>query len=127
MDIVNAGRTLYLSEFPGAEPHLWLVLTDPAGTPESVVMVMLRSAKEYTDPTLILDVGDHPFIKHPTSVHYSTAQRFSVSQISNALQKGECTLERDMSPNLLGRARKGLLLSPYTVNALRNQCESIFS
>ena len=61
MEIIRAGRSLLLSD---PKPHLWFVLTDPERKNDRVVAVMISTVKHYSDPTLILEVGDHPFIRH---------------------------------------------------------------
>ncbi len=71
-------------------------------------------------------VADHEFIRHPTAVHYSTAQRFRISQISAALHDGRCHLRADMAEALLARVRAGLLQSPYTVKAIAEYARQQF-
>lgn len=122
MHLVRAGSTLYLSEHPGANPHLWLVLTDPYGTPPEVVAVMVRTPKIFTDETVLLEVGDHPFIEHKSCVHFSSAQRFRVDAILMRAADGHCELRADMTKKLLARVRAGLLASPFTVYAVRDYC-----
>ena len=126
MELVRAGRALLLRESPDAKPHLWFVITDPEGTPPRVIAVMLRTAQHFTDPTVVLAPGDHPFIHHESSVHYSTARWFSVNAISKAFLAGHCSLQADMSAPLLTRVRDGLLRSQFTVNALREDCRRCF-
>lgn len=126
MEILRAGRTLLLRELPDSRPHLWLVLTDPAGTPPEVVAVMVRTATAFTDRTVVLSVGDHPFIRRPSSVHYSTATFFRVDAIQRAILRRQCHLREDMSPELLQRVRQGLLDSPFTVHAVRDYCRERF-
>ena len=126
MKVVGPGRAILLSEPPLYKPHLWFVLTDPDGSSETAVAVMLRTATKFTDTTLLLNTGDHPFVHHESSVHYSTARYFSVASILAAIKTGRCHLREDASPELLERLRKGLLDSPYTVNAIRDHCRRIF-
>lgn len=121
MDVIRAGRSILLSEPPLYEPHLWFILTDPDHA-NKVVTVMLRTPKPYTDPTLLLDIGDHPFIRHRSCVHFPSAQRLSVSEILVALKIGRCHLKEDMSRDLLARVRTGFLTSPRTVRALADSC-----
>ena len=126
MNLITAGRSLLLRTLADTKPHLWFILTDPADTPETVVGVMLRTQKTYTDPTVVLNVGDHDFVKHPSSVHYSTARWFRVEAMSRALSNGTAHLLDDMSAGLLKRVRKGLIDSPYTVNEIKEYCRSRF-
>ena len=122
MDIIHAGSALLFSEEPHTKPHLWFVLTDPDGTPPRVVAVMVRSKKEFTDDTVVLEEGDHPFVRHPSSVHYSTARIFRVRKIRLALNRGWCSLHRDMFRDLLKRVKQGLLDSAFTVPTIRDYC-----
>ncbi len=126
MNVIRAGSSLLLAEQPRVKPHLWFVLTDPQGHPPRVVAVMLRTVTGFTDPTVVLKPGEHPFIRHDSAVHYSTAQWLNISAIMAAMKVGKCHLKEDMSDNLLRRVRKGLFDSPFTVNALREQCKDLF-
>ena len=69
----------------------------------------------------------YPFIRHPTAVQYSTAERFRVKRLIKATQRGQCHLKEDMSEELLDRVRDGLLRSPFTVNRIRRLCEGLFA
>ena len=126
MNIIGAGSCILLSEAPLYKPHLWLVLTDP-DSQSRVVAVMLRTATKFTDTTVTLNVGDHSFVKHESSVHYSTAQYFSVPALLAAMKSGRCHLRDTMTPALLRRLRQGLLSSPFTVNAVKTACETVFN
>ena len=126
MNVIRAGASLLLAEPPLYKPHLWFVLTDPLGKPPRVVAVMLRSVTRFTDSTLILKPGEHPFIRHDSAVHYTTALWLNVSAILGAMSDGRCHLKEDMTDELLQRVRNGLLASPFTVHALRDQCEDLF-
>lgn len=126
MNVIRAGASLLLAEPPLYKPHLWFVLTHPLGKPPRVVSVMLRSVARFTDSTLILRPGDHPFVRHDSAVHYSTARWLNVSAILRAVRDGRCHLKEDMTDELLRRVRSGLLESPFTVNALRDRCKDLF-
>jgi len=87
---------------------------------------MLRTATEFTDDTVVLQPGDHPFVRHATAVHYSTADLFQVDKLLDAMQRGECRLRQDMSETLLEKVRDGLLRSPFTIHRIRDLCEELF-
>jgi hypothetical protein len=112
---------LLLSEPPLFNPHFWFILSDPDER-GMVVAVMLRSVKRYTDPTLVLHAGDHPFVRHDSSVHYSTARQIGLGALRRALEGGQAHLRDDCSPALLERIRGGLIESPFTVHAIREYC-----
>lgn len=126
MDFVAAGRAFLLSEYQHQKLHLCFILTDPDCNPAKVVGVMVRTRKRFTDDTVILCPGDHPFIKHESAVHYSTADFFTVAKIVKCADQGHCHIQPDMTPELLRRVRQGLLDSPYTVRGVKDYCCSRF-
>jgi hypothetical protein len=122
MEVIRAGRTLLLAEAPHAKQHLWFVLTDPDGDPPQVAAVMLRTVKSFTDDTVTLDVGSHPFVRHRSCVHYSTARLFRVTAIIRALSEGQCHLRVDMTDALLQEVRAGVMRSLFAVPAIVAYC-----
>ena len=126
MNVLGAGRAI-LYRAPGVDGfHLYFVLTDPIHDGREVVAVMLRTATEFTDDTVVLQPGDHPFVRHATAVHYSTAGLFQVDKLLDAMQRGECRLRQDMNETLLDEVRDGLLRSPFTIHRIRDLCEELF-
>lgn len=92
MNVLGAGRAI-LYRAPDVDGfHLYFVLTDPIHDGREVVAVMLRTATEFTDDTVVLEPGDHPFVRHATSVHYSTADLFQVDKLLDAMRRGECPI-----------------------------------
>jgi hypothetical protein len=69
--LLHAGRALLVRD-AAMGTHLWFVVTDP--DPHAMVLVMLVSVKPHTDRTLVLEEGDHPFVRHPSSVDFGTAR-----------------------------------------------------
>ena len=126
MQVIGAGSTILFR--PPGQPkfHLWLVLTDPDSSTGEVVAVMVRTATRYTDDTVVLQKGDHPFIRHESSVHYSSATYFKVNSIAKAIANGHCHLKENLSNTTLTRVREGLLDSPYTVQAIKDYCRCRF-
>ncbi len=126
MNIITSGKAILISDPPFNKPHLWIVLTDPQNKPERVVTVMVRTVTKFTDQTLILNKGSHPFIRHESSVHYSSARYFTVLWINTSIKTGKCKLLKDVYRKILKRIRDGLLKSPYTVNHIRDYCKNCF-
>ena len=124
MDIIGAGRSLYLVK--NCNAHLWFVLTDPKNSNDEVVVVMVCSVQSYSDRTVILKKGDHPFIQHDSSIHYSTADYWKVSRIKSQINGGRCHLKEDMSKELLARVRQGLFDSWRTPLTIQEYCKECF-
>jgi len=126
MNLIRAGRSFLLESSPGEGYHLWFILTDPVEPGGRVVAVMLRTQERYTDATVVLNIGDHPFVKHPSSVDYSSANFFLVPRIKRAIEKGRCNLKEDLSRAVLERIQKGLSASQHTPNSIKAYCRGCF-
>src|SRR5712671_3962923 len=126
MEFFKAGRAVLLSGPPVAAPHLWLILTDPDPESDQVVAVMVVSKRAYTDRTVTLSLGEHPFIQHDSSLDYGGTKRFHVSRLRAALRGGRCELRENMSSSLLEKARAGLLASSRTPYHMIDYCRARF-
>jgi len=120
--VIGCRRALLLRWPSEPKPHLWIVITDPIGNPPTVAIVPLRTKRRHSDTTVVLDVGDHPFIRHPTVVHYSDLQVVRVSAILRCIRDRHAQLVEDVSEELLERIRNGLERSPFTVKAHLEYC-----
>ncbi len=105
---MNAGDT-FLIPLPGTtlDSHLWIVLSDPSAFPEQVVIVNVTSHRADKDQACILDVGDHPFIKHKSCIEYRRAKVLPAEQLITLL--GDRVEQLDTcNTELLGRIRDGI-------------------
>lgn len=123
---IHAGSSLLLYNPEFIVPHLWFVVTEPEENSGKFVAVMLVTRRSFTDKTVVLNDDDHPFVRHLSSVHYSTANYFYLKHIQRAVQKGRCHIKEDMTDDLLQRVRDGLLDSPRTPHTIRDYCQVRF-
>jgi hypothetical protein len=112
-----AGDTFYLTQGTGQQPHLWVLLWGPAGADDGFLAVYLTTLRPHSDPTCVIARGDHPFVRHDTSVNYSGVRKITRSQLELALRKGVAFPREPVSLDLLQRIRAGFFDSPYTVRA----------
>ena len=126
MELFSAGSVIILSGHPVGTPHLWFVLTDPDLDSDQIVAVMVVTARTHTDKTIVLSAGEHPFIKHDSSVDYGGAKRFQAGRLRSALRSGRCKLAENMSPALLAKVQAGLLRSSRTPHHMVDYCRERF-
>ena len=107
---MNAGDTFQLLGV--ADRHLWIVISDPAVDPNRVLFVNLTTYDPKEDQTVVLDVGDHPFIRQRTSVSYSRARLATNAQLEQLRNGNRLNLNTPVTAALLGRLRDGAALSP---------------
>ena len=106
MDIVVSGSALLLRDPNRTKFHLWFVLTDPEGVDGLMVAVMVCTMKVFADETVVLEPGDHPFIKHRSCVAYSSAKYVKRSRIEVALRDRHCFLKESMAEELKAAAER---------------------
>ena len=123
---VSSGNTYILTRATGSTPHLWVVLCDPAGPRQEVVIVSLTTYRPHSDDTVVLQPGDHPFVQHPTCVYYSDARVTTVSNLEAAIRQRQAFEREHMDAALVERIRAGLYRSPFTVLVLRERLAGFF-
>lgn len=67
----------FLMPAPGgiATPHLWIVVTEPDPVSNLCGIVSVTTLRNSKDQTVILRVGDHPFIRHESTIFYGDDDR----------------------------------------------------
>lgn len=109
-EALHVGATILL---PGTHQnpenhHICIVLSDPEDTDgRQVLYVPITTARKKCDETCILEVGDHPFIKHTSCVHYAMMNQRSEAHL---LKVGK--LREPLQPDVLGRVLDGVMRSP---------------
>jgi hypothetical protein len=106
----------------GPIPHLWIVLTKPVDDTPYCVIVNLTTLKNAQDQTVILDKGDHPFIRHPSAIRYSDAQLAEVERLEADLLAGTAVAHTPCSAKTLDLVQAGIHASPYTPKKIQNFC-----
>jgi hypothetical protein len=96
---------------PTVDIHLWVIVSDPARNASEVLIVSLTTFKPKKESVCLLDVGDHPFIKHKTCVAYNLANAPSLEQLERARDSGALIPDVPVSADVLKRIREGAALS----------------
>lgn len=122
----TSGDTFLLTGGRVQAPHLWVILWGPAGTAYASLAVMLTSLRSHSDRTCILDVGDHPFIRHPTSVSYRDVIRVTGERLSELAADGTARPRQPVSGAVLERIRRGFFASAHTQHAYVEMAEVQF-
>ena len=93
--------------------HVWIVVSEPAKDPEHVLIVSMTTIRRFHDPACVLDVGDHPFVKHPTYVNYRNSMIVTNSQLDAQHAAGQLIVEQSVGDDLLERVRHGAAQSEF--------------
>lgn len=115
---MNAGDTF----IDGKYHHLWIILSDPAIDSEKLIIVNLTTHTIAEKSTCVLERGEHPFIKHKTSVRYSDARVVSSTNIATLRKAKLLTPREPCSADLLNKLREG---ASRDVHLLPEGCRQI--
>jgi hypothetical protein len=83
--------------------HLWVILSDPKIDAEKVLLVSLTTVTPLKETVCILEVGDHPWIRHRTCVFYEYPKVVSLETLHRLQDAGLLQLKEPLSPRLLKR------------------------
>ena len=124
---MHAGDTFLIPKSADEIEHLWIVLTEPDSDGMAVCVNVTRR-ESYSDTTLVLNIGDHPFIRKESVVHYPDASKLDLTRVQKAIDAKPrqyiCKPHKPCSNDLLERIRNGLLASPHTPKGLKSFCKS---
>jgi hypothetical protein len=114
----NPGDTFLLTGGHIPAPHLWAILWGPTGPAGAYMAVHLTTLRSYSDRSCILDTGDHPFVRHPTSVAYRDVLRWTDARLAQLIADGIAKPRHPLDPAVLERIRAGFFASAHTPHAL---------
>ena len=77
-----------------------------------VVPVFTIKTRHY-DTTMVLNQGEHSFIKHPSYIRYGDAKEKSERAIEEEIQHGSIVVKEDISEEMLERIRIGFNNSKF--------------
>src|SRR5215469_3782445 len=105
---MDCGDT-FLMPAPGgaATPHLWIVITQPDPLTHECAIVSVTTLRNSKDQTIILRVGDHPFIRHDSTIFYGDAMIVDARRLEAEIAAGlalvagaaDFALNREIWPN----------------------------
>jgi hypothetical protein len=75
------------------------------------LIVSLTTYRPKKEAVCLLDVGDHPFIKHQTCIAYDLARAPSLVQLEQLSEGGHLIPDMPFSVEILHRIREGAALS----------------
>lgn len=115
--MLNCGDTFLTGDGDEDNFHLWIIVTPP--NQGEVVTVCMVTAQRRTERLVILNPGDHPFVKHESGIAYLFAKIRTIADIESLLENGFAILKEPMPPDVLKRIQAGVIDSDFTPNGVR--------
>jgi len=112
---MDCGDT-FLMPAPGgvATPHLWIVVTQPDPQTHLCAIVSVTTLRNSKDQTVILRPGDHPFVRHDSTVFYGDAMIVDALRLESEIAAGLALVREGCSKAILKLLQDGVVASPFT-------------
>lgn len=106
----------FLSPAPGGAvtPHLWIVVTPPDPQAHRCAIVSVTTLRNNKDQTVILRPGDHPFIRHDSTIFYGDAMVVDARRLDAEIATGLVLAKERCPQSALKLVQDGVLASPFT-------------
>ena len=127
---LTCGDTFLIPKSARETEHLWIIVTEIDAITKKAVCVNVTTRQNHSDTTLVLQVGDHAFLKHESVVNYSDAREMPINLVEQALQNRTtqfvCQLRDPCSATLLKRIQQGLIASKQTPKDIKARCKNLW-
>jgi hypothetical protein len=98
--------------------HLFIVLAVQESS--QMALIVNITSERLCEGTCPLNVGDHPFITHPSVIDYAHARIQKISNLEKSLKNEVIKSRQPVNKDLLLRIQKGALDSP----AISQKCQN---
>lgn len=104
--------------------HLFAVMNDPCDQ-HQVLVLNVTSIKEgkYHDPACEINVGDHPFIKHPSYILYRLAETTRSARVGKMVDLKYYIPREDWDGGVFARIAAGIRASDDTPSRIIKYAE----
>jgi len=125
--LLRCGDTFLLPKLSHLVEHLWIIITEPEPETNRAACVNITTRQRHSETTVVLQVGDHPFIKKGESVvYYVDAKILDLNLVEKILEtktaQFTCAQHQPCSAALLKRIQGGLLESKFASNGIKEYC-----
>jgi hypothetical protein len=109
----------FLFDLRNEPAHLWVIVSDPDADGNCLI-VSLTSFKGCSDRTVVLNAGEHPFIKWPTCVAYAFSDLITEDQLANYVSLGHAKMHVfPLKEEIVKLVFDGFLASPFTKKRIK--------
>ena len=106
--------------------HLWIVMNDECAAGQCLLlMVTSVYPTRKSDESCLLNIGDHPFIMHPSYIAYRLAQMPRAQHIRKMLASKFYIPKEDFSGPVFARIAGGIFTSDEASGAVQKYAAAI--
>lgn len=123
--MLKPGDTFIAPTTSRAIEHLWIVIST-ADQEGKAVAVNVTTRHSLSETTVILENGDHPFVKHSSVINYTDAQLIDLKAVETAIEKQPknyvCKSHEACSPALLKKIQDGMRKTKSARKHIKQLC-----
>ncbi len=128
---LRKGTAFYWKKAASDTRHLFFILTDPDTVNGKIVVVAVNitGRTEYglgSDTTVVLNVGDHPFISKPSVVVYKKAMLSDASKIVKYINQEKSLDCYELEDDVFKKVQEGIFESDLTPPEIVEYCRQKF-
>jgi len=122
---MDCGDTFLMPAPGGATiPHLWIIVTQPDPQTHECAIVSVTTLRNSKDQTVILRPGDHPFIRHDSTIFYGDAMIVNARKLEAEIAAGLAVVREKCSAPTLKLVQDGVVSSPFTRPKILRFCRA---
>jgi hypothetical protein len=127
--MLAAGDTFLLPKKSSQTEHLFIVLSDPDAQSKALC-VNITTLQSHHEKTVLLSVGDHPFVKHDSIALYIDMEERDMAALAKLLamktSQFVCAQHASCTQQLLQRLRRGVIESPNVAKKVKLKYSAIW-
>ena len=116
--MLSRGDTFLTGDGDEDNFHLWIIVTPPSEG--EVITVCVVTAIKRSERLVVLNIGDHPFIRHESVISYGYSKIRAVCDIEAAIAGRAARQREAIAEPILRRIEAGLVDSDFTPNEVRH-------
>lgn len=120
---MDCGDTLLMPTMPGRIGHLYILVTKPEPDGLCVIVNVTTLKDNQQDQTVVLQKGDHSFIKFPSVISFNRARFANANVLLQDVEHRSAKPKDACSALLLQRIQKGILASTSIKAEFREYCK----
>ena len=122
---MRAGDTyIRAGKHVAADPHLWIIISDPRQDKSHLVAVNATSQRSDKDQSCVIHAGEHSVITKESVILYAGARIVTESQLLAAVSAKLLKLKSATSPALLKKIRDGAAVTNMLPLAAKRTLQS---
>lgn len=123
--MLKPGDTFIAPLTSRAVEHLWIVITT-ADAEGKAVAVNITTRHSLSETTVVLNDGDHAFVKHSSVINYTDARLIDLKAVEMAIEKQPknfvCKSHQPCSPALLKKIQDGMRQTKSSKKHIKQRC-----